>query len=173
MSTYLHYWTVPGALPFEMSATCPAPRDTFCSSGKMQKQIVGAVHNCSSLPKSRLYSKSFNVTICRNYFITVSGSFLLETLVFDSPYNSLHKTILKLETVLFILMRWLSHSLVLNANGRGQGLANSQPTCFFFGKYHAKRTWGFDIVGKMCNHFLNTLKRSTIQQLSLASLNLA
>uniref|UniRef100_A0A8D3BYS7 Solute carrier family 41 member n=1 Tax=Scophthalmus maximus TaxID=52904 RepID=A0A8D3BYS7_SCOMX len=32
MSTYLHYWTVPGALPFEMSATCPAPRDTFCSS---------------------------------------------------------------------------------------------------------------------------------------------
>ncbi|KAM9361783.1 solute carrier family 41 member 3-like [Symphorus nematophorus] len=32
MSTYLHYWSVPGALPFKMSGTCPGPCATFCSS---------------------------------------------------------------------------------------------------------------------------------------------
>ncbi|XP_027139177.1 solute carrier family 41 member 1 isoform X3 [Larimichthys crocea] len=32
MSTYLHYWGVPGALPFEMSGNCPGPCTTFCSS---------------------------------------------------------------------------------------------------------------------------------------------
>ncbi|XP_072307793.1 solute carrier family 41 member 1-like isoform X2 [Eucyclogobius newberryi] len=31
MSTYLHYWSTPGALPSKMSATCPSLRDTFCS----------------------------------------------------------------------------------------------------------------------------------------------
>ncbi|XP_047439622.1 solute carrier family 41 member 3-like isoform X1 [Mugil cephalus] len=31
MSTYLHYWSVPGALPFEMSANCHGPCATFCS----------------------------------------------------------------------------------------------------------------------------------------------
>ncbi|XP_069571009.1 solute carrier family 41 member 1-like isoform X1 [Brachyistius frenatus] len=32
MSTYLHYWSVPGALPFKMSTNCPGPCATFCSS---------------------------------------------------------------------------------------------------------------------------------------------
>nr|XP_054604078.1 solute carrier family 41 member 1-like isoform X4 [Nothobranchius furzeri] len=32
MSTYLHYWSVPGALPPKMSAGCPGPCATFCSS---------------------------------------------------------------------------------------------------------------------------------------------
>ncbi|KAM9814288.1 solute carrier family 41 member 3-like [Neosynchiropus ocellatus] len=32
MSTYLHYWSVPGALPLKMATTCPGPCDTFCSS---------------------------------------------------------------------------------------------------------------------------------------------
>ncbi|KAK2914613.1 solute carrier family 41 member 3-like isoform X1 [Channa argus] len=32
MSTYLHYWSVPGALPFKMSQSCPGPCATFCSS---------------------------------------------------------------------------------------------------------------------------------------------
>ncbi|KAG8007395.1 Solute carrier family 41 member 3 [Nibea albiflora] len=32
MSTYLHYWGVPGALPFKMSGNCPGPCTTFCSS---------------------------------------------------------------------------------------------------------------------------------------------
>nr|CBN80597.1 Solute carrier family 41 member 1 [Dicentrarchus labrax] len=32
MSTYLHYWSVPGALPFKMSGNCPGPCATFCSS---------------------------------------------------------------------------------------------------------------------------------------------
>lgn len=35
MSTYLHYWSVPGALPFKMSGSCPGPCATFCSSGQM------------------------------------------------------------------------------------------------------------------------------------------
>ncbi|XP_023154920.2 solute carrier family 41 member 3-like isoform X1 [Amphiprion ocellaris] len=32
MSTYLHYWSVPGALPNKMNANCPGPCATFCSS---------------------------------------------------------------------------------------------------------------------------------------------
>ncbi|XP_026205714.1 solute carrier family 41 member 1-like isoform X2 [Anabas testudineus] len=32
MSTYLHNWSVPGALPFKMSLNCPGPCVTFCSS---------------------------------------------------------------------------------------------------------------------------------------------
>ncbi|XP_043978250.1 solute carrier family 41 member 1-like isoform X1 [Gambusia affinis] len=32
MSTYLHYWSVPGALPVKMSADCPGPCTAFCSS---------------------------------------------------------------------------------------------------------------------------------------------
>ncbi|KAM7423146.1 hypothetical protein PAMA_010934 [Pampus argenteus] len=32
MSTYLHYWSAPGALPFKMSTHCPGPCATFCSS---------------------------------------------------------------------------------------------------------------------------------------------
>ncbi|XP_053723801.1 solute carrier family 41 member 1-like isoform X1 [Synchiropus splendidus] len=32
MSTYLHYWSVPGSLPLKMAASCPGPCDTFCSS---------------------------------------------------------------------------------------------------------------------------------------------
>ncbi|KAG7243019.1 hypothetical protein INR49_016785 [Caranx melampygus] len=32
MSTYLHYWSVPGALPFKMSGSCLGPCATFCSS---------------------------------------------------------------------------------------------------------------------------------------------
>ncbi|XP_051804285.1 solute carrier family 41 member 3-like isoform X2 [Acanthochromis polyacanthus] len=32
MSTYLHYWSVPGALPDKMNANCPGPCATFCSS---------------------------------------------------------------------------------------------------------------------------------------------
>ncbi|XP_028261733.1 solute carrier family 41 member 1-like [Parambassis ranga] len=32
MSTYLHYWSVPGALPAKMSGKCPGPCATFCSS---------------------------------------------------------------------------------------------------------------------------------------------
>ncbi|XP_073323846.1 solute carrier family 41 member 1-like isoform X2 [Pagrus major] len=32
MSTYLHYWSVPGALPFKMNGNCPGPCATFCSS---------------------------------------------------------------------------------------------------------------------------------------------
>uniref|UniRef100_A0A4W6FG24 Solute carrier family 41 member n=1 Tax=Lates calcarifer TaxID=8187 RepID=A0A4W6FG24_LATCA len=32
MSTYLHYWGVPGALPFKMNVNCPGPCATFCSS---------------------------------------------------------------------------------------------------------------------------------------------
>ncbi|XP_031731789.1 solute carrier family 41 member 3-like [Anarrhichthys ocellatus] len=32
MSTYLHYWSVPGALPFIMSENCPGPCATLCSS---------------------------------------------------------------------------------------------------------------------------------------------
>ncbi|KAK2862600.1 hypothetical protein Q5P01_002133 [Channa striata] len=32
MSTYLHYWSVPGALPFKMSPSCPGPCAAFCSS---------------------------------------------------------------------------------------------------------------------------------------------
>ncbi|XP_042256879.1 solute carrier family 41 member 1-like isoform X3 [Thunnus maccoyii] len=32
MSTYLHYWSTPGALPFKMSMNCPGPCATFCSS---------------------------------------------------------------------------------------------------------------------------------------------
>ncbi|CAI5688968.1 unnamed protein product [Oreochromis niloticus] len=32
MSTYLHYWSVPGALPFKMSEKCPGPCATFFSS---------------------------------------------------------------------------------------------------------------------------------------------
>ncbi|KAM4587405.1 solute carrier family 41 member 3-like [Odontesthes bonariensis] len=32
MSTYLHYWSVPGALPLKMGARCPGPCDAFCSS---------------------------------------------------------------------------------------------------------------------------------------------
>lgn len=37
MSTYLHYWSVPGALPFKMNGNCPGPCATFCSSGQKQK----------------------------------------------------------------------------------------------------------------------------------------
>lgn len=33
MSTYLHYWSVPGALPFKMSGNCQGPCATFCSPG--------------------------------------------------------------------------------------------------------------------------------------------
>ncbi|XP_008291733.1 solute carrier family 41 member 3, partial [Stegastes partitus] len=32
MSTYLHYWSVPGALPSKMSDNCPGPCAAFCSS---------------------------------------------------------------------------------------------------------------------------------------------
>ncbi|XP_047203316.1 solute carrier family 41 member 3-like isoform X1 [Girardinichthys multiradiatus] len=32
MSTYVHYWSVPGALPFKMRADCPGPCATFFSS---------------------------------------------------------------------------------------------------------------------------------------------
>ncbi|XP_068567925.1 solute carrier family 41 member 3-like isoform X3 [Cebidichthys violaceus] len=32
MSTYLHYWSVPGALPFIMSENCPGPCAALCSS---------------------------------------------------------------------------------------------------------------------------------------------
>uniref|UniRef100_A0A671UE47 Solute carrier family 41 member n=1 Tax=Sparus aurata TaxID=8175 RepID=A0A671UE47_SPAAU len=32
MSTYLHYWSVPGALPSKMNGNCPGPCATFCSS---------------------------------------------------------------------------------------------------------------------------------------------
>nr|XP_020448967.1 solute carrier family 41 member 1-like [Monopterus albus] len=32
MSTYLHYWGVPGTLPLKMSVSCPGPCITFCSS---------------------------------------------------------------------------------------------------------------------------------------------
>ncbi|KAM6927870.1 solute carrier family 41 member 1-like [Xenentodon cancila] len=32
MSTYLHYWSVPGALPFKMRANCTGLCATFCSS---------------------------------------------------------------------------------------------------------------------------------------------
>lgn len=32
MSTYLHSWSVPGALPFLMSVNCPGPCATLCSS---------------------------------------------------------------------------------------------------------------------------------------------
>ncbi|XP_060897457.1 solute carrier family 41 member 3-like [Labrus mixtus] len=32
MSTYLHYWSVPGVLPSETSRNCPGPCATFCSS---------------------------------------------------------------------------------------------------------------------------------------------
>ncbi|XP_061779980.1 solute carrier family 41 member 1-like isoform X2 [Nerophis lumbriciformis] len=32
MSTYLHCWSVPGALPFKMTMKCPGPGGTFCSS---------------------------------------------------------------------------------------------------------------------------------------------
>ncbi|CAN9512128.1 unnamed protein product [Ophioblennius macclurei] len=32
MSTYLHFWSIPGALPLKMSETCPGPCATFCSS---------------------------------------------------------------------------------------------------------------------------------------------
>lgn len=32
MSTYLHYWSVPGALPLKMGVNCPGPCDNFCSS---------------------------------------------------------------------------------------------------------------------------------------------
>ncbi|XP_020503004.2 solute carrier family 41 member 3 isoform X1 [Labrus bergylta] len=32
MSTYLHYWSVPGVLPSETSGNCPGPCATFCSS---------------------------------------------------------------------------------------------------------------------------------------------
>ncbi|XP_038552359.1 solute carrier family 41 member 1-like isoform X1 [Micropterus salmoides] len=32
MSTYLHSWGVPGALPFKMSGSCPGPCATLCSS---------------------------------------------------------------------------------------------------------------------------------------------
>ncbi|TDH14480.1 hypothetical protein EPR50_G00044480 [Perca flavescens] len=32
MSTYLHYWGVPGALPFIMGVNCPGPCATLCSS---------------------------------------------------------------------------------------------------------------------------------------------
>ncbi|XP_041837278.1 solute carrier family 41 member 3-like isoform X2 [Melanotaenia boesemani] len=32
MSTNLHYWSVPGALPLKMNTHCPRPCDTFCSS---------------------------------------------------------------------------------------------------------------------------------------------
>uniref|UniRef100_A0A096M5J2 Solute carrier family 41 member n=1 Tax=Poecilia formosa TaxID=48698 RepID=A0A096M5J2_POEFO len=32
MSTYLHHWSVPGALPVKMSADCPGPCTAFCSS---------------------------------------------------------------------------------------------------------------------------------------------
>ncbi|XP_012730216.2 solute carrier family 41 member 1 isoform X2 [Fundulus heteroclitus] len=32
MSTFLHYWSVPGALPLKMSADCPGPCATFFSS---------------------------------------------------------------------------------------------------------------------------------------------
>ncbi|XP_061731527.1 solute carrier family 41 member 3-like isoform X2 [Nerophis ophidion] len=33
MSTYLHCWSVPGALPFKTTMKCPGPGGTFCSSG--------------------------------------------------------------------------------------------------------------------------------------------
>ncbi|XP_077429568.1 solute carrier family 41 member 1-like [Vanacampus margaritifer] len=32
MSTYLHYWSAPGALPFKINTSCPGPDATFCSS---------------------------------------------------------------------------------------------------------------------------------------------
>ncbi|XP_061731526.1 solute carrier family 41 member 1-like isoform X1 [Nerophis ophidion] len=32
MSTYLHCWSVPGALPFKTTMKCPGPGGTFCSS---------------------------------------------------------------------------------------------------------------------------------------------
>ncbi|XP_024866736.1 solute carrier family 41 member 1 isoform X2 [Kryptolebias marmoratus] len=32
MSTYCHYWSVPGALPVKLRASCPGPCATFCSS---------------------------------------------------------------------------------------------------------------------------------------------
>nr|XP_057932833.1 solute carrier family 41 member 1-like isoform X2 [Doryrhamphus excisus] len=32
MSTFLHRWSVPGALPFKMTKNCPGPCATFCSS---------------------------------------------------------------------------------------------------------------------------------------------
>lgn len=35
MSTYLHCWSVPGALPSKMSGKCPRPWATFCSPGQI------------------------------------------------------------------------------------------------------------------------------------------
>ncbi|XP_008318769.2 solute carrier family 41 member 3-like isoform X1 [Cynoglossus semilaevis] len=32
MSTYLHYWSAPGALPMKKNVICPGPCSTFCSS---------------------------------------------------------------------------------------------------------------------------------------------
>lgn len=34
MSTYLHSWSAPGALPSKMSGNCPRPCVTFCSTGQ-------------------------------------------------------------------------------------------------------------------------------------------
>uniref|UniRef100_A0A8C5GLK6 Solute carrier family 41 member n=1 Tax=Gouania willdenowi TaxID=441366 RepID=A0A8C5GLK6_GOUWI len=32
MSTYLHFWSIPGSLPSKMRSNCPGPCETFCSS---------------------------------------------------------------------------------------------------------------------------------------------
>lgn len=40
MSTYLHYWSTPGALPFKMGMNGPGPCSTFCSSGQIQKKKI-------------------------------------------------------------------------------------------------------------------------------------
>ncbi|XP_054641335.1 solute carrier family 41 member 1-like [Dunckerocampus dactyliophorus] len=37
MSTYLHYWSVPGALPFKMAMNCPGLCATFCSPDENSK----------------------------------------------------------------------------------------------------------------------------------------
>ncbi|XP_037107534.1 solute carrier family 41 member 1-like isoform X3 [Syngnathus acus] len=37
MSTFLHYWSVPGALPFKISTGCPGPYATFFSSDMNSK----------------------------------------------------------------------------------------------------------------------------------------
>ncbi|XP_061687838.1 solute carrier family 41 member 1-like isoform X3 [Syngnathoides biaculeatus] len=37
MSTYFHYWSLPGALPFKIITECPGPYATFCSSDPNSK----------------------------------------------------------------------------------------------------------------------------------------
>ncbi|XP_034023507.1 solute carrier family 41 member 1-like [Thalassophryne amazonica] len=37
MSTYLHFWSVPGVLPCKMAVSCPGPAATFCSTDTNSK----------------------------------------------------------------------------------------------------------------------------------------